>query len=82
MMNGSGTQEHIDTSKKMEAFASMGDVLENSKEKVNEFAENVSDNMNETKVEAERRIKAKPLQYVAGATIGGALIGYLLGRKR
>jgi ElaB/YqjD/DUF883 family membrane-anchored ribosome-binding protein len=82
MINGSGTQEHRETSKKMEAFASMGDVLEDSKAKVNEFAENVSENMNETKVEAERRIKAKPLQYVAGATIGGALIGYLLGRKR
>lgn len=87
MINGSGTDElrkqsnHMETIRK-EALAGMGEILEEGKSKISDLSSSVGEEVTATKVKAEKRIQAKPLQYVAGATLGGLVLGYLLGKKR
>lgn len=87
MINGSGTEELRNQSNQMEqirakALSEMEDLLENGKAKLNDLGDRIGNEVSTTKNRAETQIKEKPLQYVVGASIGGLVLGYLLGKKR
>ena len=51
-------------------------------DKYNELSKSVSNAVMEKKESAEAKVNENPLAYVAGAFVGGILVGYLLGRGK
>jgi len=50
--------------------------------KYNELSESIGKAVMEKKESAEAKVNENPLAYVAGAFVGGILVGYLLGRGK
>ena len=51
-------------------------------DKYNELSESIGKAVMEKKESAEAKVNENPLAYVAGALVGGILVGYLLGRGK
>ncbi len=51
-------------------------------DKYNELSESIGKAVMEKKESAEAKVNENPLAYVAGALVGGVLVGYLLGRGK
>ncbi|NJD53339.1 MAG: hypothetical protein FIB07_10785 [Candidatus Methanoperedens sp.] len=51
-------------------------------DKYNELSESIGKKVMEKKESAEAKVNENPLAYMAGAFVGGALVGYLLGRGK
>ena len=51
-------------------------------DKYNELSESIGKAVMEKKESAEAKVNENPLAYVAGAFVGGILVGYLLGRGK
>ena len=49
-------------------------------EKIDELSRSIEKTIGEKQDYAEGKIKENPLAYVAGAFIGGAIVGYVMGR--
>ena len=51
-------------------------------DKYNELSESIGKAVMEKKESAEAKVNENPLAYMAGAFVGGVLVGYLLGRGK
>jgi len=51
-------------------------------DKYNELSESIGKAVMEKKESAEGKVNENPFAYVAGAFVGGILVGYLLGRGK
>ena len=50
--------------------------------KIDELSKSIEKTLGEKKEYAEERINEKPLAYVAGAFVGGIIVGFLMGRGK
>ena len=50
--------------------------------KFDELSKSIEMTLGEKKEYAEEKISENPLAYVAGAFVGGVIVGYLMGRGR
>ncbi|CAG0959471.1 hypothetical protein METP3_00737 [Methanosarcinales archaeon] len=50
--------------------------------KFDELSKSIGKKVREQQKSAEAKVNEKPLAYVAGALVGGVLVGYLLGRGK
>ena len=50
--------------------------------KYDELSKSIGKTVGEQQKSAEAKVNEKPLAYVAGALVGGVLVGYLLGRGK
>jgi len=51
-------------------------------DKFDELSKSIGKTVGEQQKSAEAKVNEKPLAYVAGALVGGVLVGYLLGRGK
>ena len=51
-------------------------------DKIDELSKTIGETIGEKKEFAEGKINENPLAYVAGAFIGGVIVGYLMGRGK
>jgi len=51
-------------------------------DKIDELSKTIGETIGEKKEFAEGKISENPLAYVAGAFIGGVIVGYLMGRGK
>ncbi|VVB53127.1 Uncharacterised protein [uncultured archaeon] len=51
-------------------------------DKYNELSESIGKAVMEKKESAEAKVNENPFAYMAGAFVGGVLVGYLLGRGK
>ena len=51
-------------------------------DKIDELSKTIGETIGEKKEFAEWKISENPLAYVAGAFIGGEIVGYLMGRGK
>ena len=51
-------------------------------DKINELSESVGKTVEEKKEYAEGKISENPLAYMAGAFVGGVIVGYVMGRGK
>jgi F0F1-type ATP synthase assembly protein I len=49
--------------------------------KIEELTKSIEKTLGEKQEYAEGKINENPLAYVAGAFVGGVIVGYLIGRK-
>ena len=50
--------------------------------KINELSKSIEMTLGEKKEYAEGKISENPLAYVAGAFVGGVIVGYVMGRGK
>ena len=50
--------------------------------KIDELSKSIEKTLGEKKEYAEGKINENPLAYVAGAFVGGVIVGYLMGRGK
>ena len=50
--------------------------------KIDELSKSIGKTLGEKKEYAEAKISEKPLAYVAGAFVGGMIMGYVMGRRK
>jgi hypothetical protein len=50
--------------------------------KIEELTKSIEKTLGEKKEYAEGKISENPLAYMAGAFIGGAIVGYVMGRRK
>lgn len=50
--------------------------------KINELSKSIEKTLGEKKEYAEGKISENPLAYVAGAFVGGVIVGYVMGRGK
>ena len=50
--------------------------------KIEELTKSIEKALGEKKEYAEAKISEKPLAYVAGAFVGGVIMGYVMGRRK
>jgi len=50
--------------------------------KIEELTKSIKKTLGEKKEYAEGKISEKPLAYVAGAFVGGVIVGYVMGRGK
>jgi hypothetical protein len=50
--------------------------------KIDELCKSIEKTLGEKKEYAESKITEKPLAYVAGAFVGGVIMGYVMGRGK
>ena len=50
--------------------------------KINELSKTIEKTLGEKKEYAEGKISENPLAYVAGAFVGGVIVGYVMGRGK
>jgi len=50
--------------------------------KINELSKTIEKTLGEKKEYAEGKISENPLAYVAGAFVGGVIVGYVIGRGK
>ena len=60
----------------------LGELTAKFEDKYNELSESIGKAVMEKKESAEAKVNENPLAYVAGALVGGILVGYLLGRGK
>jgi F0F1-type ATP synthase assembly protein I len=51
-------------------------------QKIEELTKSIEKTLGEKQEYAEGKIKENPLAYVAGAFVGGVLVGYIMGRGK
>jgi hypothetical protein len=50
--------------------------------KINELSKSIEKTIGEKQEYAEGKINENPLAYMAGAFVGGVIVGYVMGRKK
>jgi len=50
--------------------------------KIDELSKSIEKTLGEKKEYAEAKINENPLAYVAGAFVGGVIVGYMMGRGK
>ena len=50
--------------------------------KIDELSKSIGKSLGEKKEYAEAKINENPLAYVAGAFVGGVIVGYVMGRGK
>ncbi|CAG0957590.1 hypothetical protein METP3_00627 [Methanosarcinales archaeon] len=60
----------------------IGELTAKFEDKYNELSESIGKAVMEKKESAEAKVNENPLAYIAGAFVGGVLVGYLLGRGK
>jgi ElaB/YqjD/DUF883 family membrane-anchored ribosome-binding protein len=60
----------------------MNDLSVKIDNKIDELSKSIEMTLGEKKEYAEGKIKENPLAYVAGAFVGGVIVGYVMGRGK
>ncbi len=60
----------------------MNDLSVKIDNKIEELTKSIENTIGEKKEYAEGKINENPLAYVAGAFVGGVIVGYLIGRGK
>lgn len=60
----------------------LSDLTAKFEEKFDELSKSIVKTVGEQKESAEGKIKEDPLAYMAGAFVGGVIVGYVIGRGK
>jgi ElaB/YqjD/DUF883 family membrane-anchored ribosome-binding protein len=60
----------------------INDVTVKIDDKIDELSKAIGKTIGEKKEYAEGKINENPLAYVAGAFVGGVIVGYVMGRRK
>ena len=82
MKQEEGQQEQEEQQEIKDLKYKLGELTAKYEDKYKELSESIGKKVMEKKESAEAKVNENPLAYVAGAFVGGILVGYLLGRGK
>ena len=65
-----------------EEFKQIKQTVNDLSVKIDELSKSIGKTIVEKKEFAEEKINENPLAYVAGAFVGGVIVGYVIGRRK